>query len=70
MKRNMGVADRLIRFAVAAVLVGLYLNGTLSGAVGIVLLVLSGVFILTSFLGFCPLYAPLGISTCKVKGHS
>jgi hypothetical protein len=32
---------------------------------GIVLLILSGVFILTSLISFCPLYFPFGISTRK-----
>jgi len=61
----MGTADRIIRFIVAVVIIGLYLNGTVSGTAGIILLILSGVFVLTSFLSFCPLYKPLGISTCK-----
>jgi hypothetical protein len=65
MIKNMGTADRIIRFIVAVVIIGLYLNGTVSGTVGIILLILSGVFVLTSFLSFCPLYKPLGISTCK-----
>ena len=67
MKRNMGNADRIIRVIIAAVLILLYLNGTLSGTLGIVMLVLSGVFILTSVVSFCPIYAPFGISTCPMK---
>lgn len=65
MKVNMGNTDRLIRLIVAAVLVGLYLTGTVSGTPGIILLVLAGVFVLTSLVRFCPLYAPFGLSTCK-----
>ena len=67
MKKNMGNADRIIRFIVAAIVVALYMSGTISGILGIVLLILSGVFVLTSFIGFCPLYAPFGISTCAVE---
>ena len=37
-----------------------------SGTVAIVLLVLAGVFIITSFMSFCPLYYPFGISTKKM----
>ncbi|MDX1332219.1 MAG: DUF2892 domain-containing protein [Robiginitalea sp.] len=67
MKKNMGTADRVIRFIVAAVIGVLYYTGTISGTLGIVLLVLAGVFVLTSFISFCPLYAPFGISTCPTK---
>jgi hypothetical protein len=67
MKKNMGTTDRVIRFIVAAVIGVLYYTGTISGTLGIVLLVLAGVFVLTSFISFCPLYAPFGISTCPNK---
>ncbi|WP_420319773.1 YgaP family membrane protein [Flagellimonas sp.] len=67
MKKNMGSADRIIRFIVAAIIAILYFTGTISGTLGIVLLVLAGVFVLTSFISFCPLYAPFGISTCPAK---
>jgi hypothetical protein len=67
MKKNMGSADRIIRFVIAAIIAVLYFTGTISGTLGIVLLVLAGVFVLTSFISFCPLYAPFGISTCSVK---
>jgi hypothetical protein len=45
----------------------LYFTGTVTGTFGVVLLVLGGVFLLTSVVSFCPLYAPFGISTCPVK---
>ncbi|MGB5226619.1 YgaP family membrane protein [Eudoraea sp.] len=67
MKKNMGSTDRIIRFILAAIFVVLYFTNTVTGIWGIVLLVLAGVFILTSFVSFCPLYAPFGISTCPVK---
>ena len=67
MKKNMGSADRIIRLIIAAIAIVLYFTGTVSGTLGIVLLVLSGIFVLTSFISFCPLYAPFGISTCIVK---
>lgn len=67
MKKNMGSADRIVRFVIAAMIAVLYFTGTISGTWGIVLLVLAGVFVLTSFISFCPLYAPFGISTCAVK---
>jgi hypothetical protein len=67
MKKNMGNTDRIVRFIIAAVIGILYYTGTISGTLGIVLLVLAGVFLLTSFISFCPLYAPFGLSTCPTK---
>lgn len=67
MKKNMGSADRIIRVIIAVVLGFLYFTGTVSGTWGIVLLVLAVVFVLTSTISFCPLYAPFGISTCALK---
>lgn len=63
MKSNMGTADRIIRLIVAAVMATLYLTNVVTGTVAIVLLVLAGVFLLTSVISFCPLYMPFGIST-------
>lgn len=64
MKKNMGSADRIIRLIISAILVVLYFNGIVTGTLGIVLLVLAGVFTLTSIIGVCPLYLPFGIKTC------
>lgn len=67
MKKNMGNADRIIRVILAAIIATLYFTEILTGTLGIVLLVLSVVFVLTSLVGFCPLYAPFGLSTCAVE---
>lgn len=67
MKKNMGSADKIIRILIAVVIGVLYYSGTISGTLGTILLILAGVFVLTSVVSFCPLYAPLGISTCKMK---
>jgi uncharacterized membrane protein YccC len=67
MKKNMGSADRIIRTLVAVVVAALYFTNVISGTVGIILLVLAGVFVLTSLVSFCPLYAPFGLSTCSTK---
>lgn len=61
----MGTADKLIRILAAIVVLVLYFTNVISGTVAIVLLVVAGVFILTSFISFCPLYLPFGISTRK-----
>lgn len=67
MKKNMGAADRIVRILVAAIFAVLYFTGTVTGTVGIILLVLGSVFFLTSVVSFCPLYLPFGISTCAKK---
>lgn len=67
MKKNMGMTDKIIRIIVAAVIAILFFTNVINGTLGIVLLVLAGIFLLTSFISFCPLYAPFGINTCKVK---
>ncbi len=61
----MGGADRIIRIIIAIVVGVLYYTETISGTLGTVLLVLAGVFLLTSFINFCPLYTVLGINTGK-----
>lgn len=63
----MGNADRIIRILIAVVVGVLYFTGTVTGTLGIILLVLAGVFLLTSFISFCPLYTLFGISTCPLK---
>ena len=65
MKKNMGALDRTVRVLLAIAIAVLYFTGILLGTWAIVLGILAAVFILTSFLGFCPLYAPFGIRTCK-----
>ena len=67
MKKNMGSADRIIRIIIAAIVGVLYYTGTISGTIGIILLVLAGIFVLTSLVSFCPIYLPFGIKTCKTK---
>jgi CBS-domain-containing membrane protein len=70
MKRNMGTTDRIIRVLVAVVIGVLYYTQIISGTIGIALLVVASIFVLTSMVSFCPLYAPFGISTCPNKKPS
>lgn len=65
MKTNMGSTDRIIRLLLAALFIGLYATGVVTGTFGIILLVLSVVFAITAYLRFCPLYLPFGINSCK-----
>ncbi|HMO38606.1 MAG TPA: DUF2892 domain-containing protein [Saprospiraceae bacterium] len=67
MKKNMGGTDRIIRLVVAAAIVGLFFANIISGTLGIVLLVVAGIFVLTSTVSFCPLYSIVGLSTCPVR---
>lgn len=67
MKKNMGSVDKIIRIVVAILFAVLYFTGVVPGTLGIILMVLAVVFVLTSFISFCPLYLPLGINTCKKK---
>ncbi len=67
MKPNMGGADRIIRILIAALLAYLYFSGTVTGTPGLVLVIAGGVFVLTSLVGFCPLYTLVGVNTCARK---
>lgn len=62
---NMGKLDRIIRLIIAFIIIGLYFTDIISGTFGVVLLVVSGIFVFTSSVGFCPLYALFKITTCK-----
>lgn len=63
----MGSADKMVRIIIAIVLAVLYYMNIISGTLGIVLLVVAGVFVLTSFISFCPLYAVFGMNTDTKK---
>lgn len=65
MKRNMSNIDRIVRLVISALFAYLYFGGIVTGTLGIVLLVLAGIFTLTAIVAFCPLYAPFKLSTYK-----
>ncbi|MBI2283109.1 MAG: DUF2892 domain-containing protein [Bacteroidetes bacterium] len=67
MKKNMGNIDRIIRMIAAIVFSALYFTGTVTGTVGLVLVILGAVFLATSFISFCPLYTLFGVNTCEKK---
>lgn len=67
MKKNMGAVDRSIRTILAIVVAVLYFTGTITGMAAIILGVIAIIFLVTSFVSFCPLYTVLGISTLKGK---
>ncbi len=65
MIKNMGSADRAIRTIAAVVIAILLFTGTLSGVWGTILGIIAIAFLVTSAIGFCPLYLPFKISTKK-----
>jgi small-conductance mechanosensitive channel len=69
MKKNMGSADRIIRILLAIVVAALYFTKQLSGTAAIILGIIAIIFLLTSAVGFCPLYVPFKISTRKKQAQ-
>lgn len=67
MKNNMTIPDRFIRLIIAAIITGLYFLNLIPGIWGNLLMILSFVFVITSFLNFCPLYKVLGIKRWEKK---
>ena len=61
----MGSADKVIRLLLAALFIILFVFNVVTGVFGYILLALAVIFILTSLVSFCPLYAIFGIKTCK-----
>jgi hypothetical protein len=70
MNKNMGTADRAIRIILAIVIGILYFTGRISGTLGIILGVVAIVFLVTSFMSWCPAYMPFGFTTCKKPGDT
>ncbi|MFZ4457336.1 MAG: YgaP family membrane protein, partial [Bacteroidales bacterium] len=63
MKKNIGIIDISIRLVIAILLLVLYFTNIISMTIGIILLIVSGIFIVTSLLGYCPLYLAFGFNT-------
>lgn len=67
--KNMGLTDRAVRIVAAIIFGYLFFSGTVTGALGVILLILGIVFILTSLVSFCPLYLPFKFSTVKKESE-
>jgi len=65
MTQNMGTADRLIHISLALGVAVLYLTGRIGGTPAMLLGILAVVFVLTSFVGWCPAYLAIGLSARK-----
>jgi hypothetical protein len=67
MKKNMGNLDKGIRIVIAVAISLLYYFDVIQGTLAYILMAFAIIFLLTSFISFCPLYAPFGWNTCKRK---
>ena len=67
MKKNMGTADKTVRILIAIAIALLYYFNVIEGTLAYVLIAFALIFVLTSFISFCPLYKPFGINTRKKK---
>ena len=67
MKKNMGNSDRGVRIVIALAIAALYYFKVIEGTLAYILLALAAIFLITSFVGFCPLYSPMKINTDKKK---
>lgn len=67
MKKNMGGVDKIVRLVVALLMILAYFQELVQGTLGIILLLIAFIFIVTSLISFCPLYAIFGISSCPPK---
>jgi hypothetical protein len=67
MKQNMGSIDKIVRVLVAVVIGILYFTDQITGTAAIILGIFAVIFLLTSAIGFCPMYLPLKLSTIKKK---
>ncbi len=69
MKKNMGAVDRTIRTLLAIIMAILVFTGAVKGVLAYILAILTVIFLVTSLIGFCPLYVPFKISTLKKTGE-
>jgi hypothetical protein len=67
MKTNIGRLDRMLRLLAAAVFAVLLIAGVVKGTLAIVLAIVAAIFVITTFVGFCPVYGPFRISTKESK---
>lgn len=70
MKQNLGTTDRIVRIVLAAALTAAAWMLGFTSIGGIILLVLAAVMLVTSAVGFCPLYAPFRFTTRPPAANS
>jgi hypothetical protein len=67
MKKNIGSIDQIVRYALAAIIIVLFVLHVITGLLGYILLGVAAIFIITSLLNFCPIWWILGVATNKAK---
>jgi hypothetical protein len=65
MTKNLSTVDRIVRVVIAAVFAVLLITGVVSGIWATILGILAVVFLATSLVSFCPLYALFHLSTAE-----
>ena len=63
----MGTIDKVIRVLLALTFIYLYANELITGTFGLILMFVTLFFNVSSIVGYCPLYAALGINTCPTN---
>ncbi len=63
----MGALDKSLRVLLAILIAMLYYLDVIQGTLAYILMAFAIIFLITSFVSFCPLYTILGINTCRRK---
>ncbi|MDA0178633.1 hypothetical protein C7H62_1762 [Mesoflavibacter sp. HG96] len=67
MNKNMGALDKSLRVLTAIIIAILYFLNVIEGTIAYILMVIAIIFLITSFINFCPIYSLIGINTCRKK---
>lgn len=64
---NEGGVDRGVRVTLGIAMILIGFTGVVGGTLGTVLGILGFVLLITGMMGWCPLYAVMGVKTCRAK---
>lgn len=67
MTRNEGRTDRIVRTLAGLALIAAWPLGLTTGVLAVAVGLIGVVLLVTGVVGFCPLYALLGLSTCPAE---
>ena len=67
MNKNMGALDKSLRVLTAIIIAILYFLNIIDGTIAYILMIIAIIFLITSFINFCPIYSLIGINTCRKK---
>jgi hypothetical protein len=65
--QNVGTLDRIARIALGILVAAAFLGGVVTGPLGWAAAVVALIMLVTGAVGFCPLYALLGVRTCPLQ---